>query len=130
MVDAEGGDKEVERSSVESGCPAFLAKVSGIAPELTGSRKEREGFKLGFDPFLFLRGGVAEDFEGDGFAKAGMRIENPRLNQGFEGKRGLAAGEVHPEGGFDQSRHCSERVCDWARSVALEASKPLNSADH
>ena len=41
-----------------------------------------------------------------------------------------ATGEVHPEGGFNQSRHCSERVWDWARSPALAASKSCNSADH
>jgi len=130
VVDAEGGDDEVERTGVEPGCPALLTEAGGIAPKSVGSWKEWQGFELGFDPFLFLRGCVAEDFKGDGFAEAGKRIEDPRLDQGFESKRRLAAGEVHPKRGFDQSRHGSERVWDWERSAALAASKVFNSADH
>ena len=130
MVDAECGDDEVERAGVAPGCPALLAKAGGITPKMVGSLKERQGFELGFDPFLFLRGGMAEHFKDDGFAEAGQRIEDPGLDQGFESQRGLAAREVHPEGGIDQSRHCSERVWDLARSAAFAASKPFNSADH
>ena len=50
---------------------------------------------------LFLRGGMAEHFKDDGFAEAGQRIEDPGLDHGFESQRGLAAREVHPEGGID-----------------------------
>ncbi len=52
VVDAGGGDDEAERAGVASGCPALLAKAGGITPKMSGSRKERQGFKLGFDPFF------------------------------------------------------------------------------
>src|ERR1035437_2225878 len=41
VVDAEGGDDEVERACVEPGCPALLTKAGGIAPKMVRSRKER-----------------------------------------------------------------------------------------
>ena len=83
MVDAEGTDNEIERSGVEPGRPALLTKAGGFVPKMSGSRKAWQGFELGLDPFLFLRVGMAEHFKSDGFAEAGKRIENPRLDQGF-----------------------------------------------
>ena len=83
VVDAKGGDDEVKGAGGETGGAALLAKAGGIAPKTVWSRKERQGFKLGIDPFLFLRRGMAEHFKSDGFAEAGKRIENPRLDQGF-----------------------------------------------
>jgi len=97
VMDAEGGDEEVKRTGVESGCPTLLPKAGGIAPKVLGSWKERQSFKLGMNPFLLLWGGVAEDFKGDGFAEAGKRIEDPGMDHCFESKRRLAAGEVNPE---------------------------------
>ncbi len=66
---------EVEGAGVETGCAALLAKAGGIGPKIGGSRIDRDGFKLGVDPFLLLRGGVAKHLKSDGFAKAGKRNE-------------------------------------------------------
>lgn len=60
VVNAEGGDDEVKRAGGETGSAALLAEVGGIAPKTVRSGKERQGFKLGSNPFLFLGSGVAE----------------------------------------------------------------------
>ena len=52
VVDAESGDDEVERAGVDAGSPALMTQAGGVAPKRVGSRKERQGFELGFDPFF------------------------------------------------------------------------------
>ena len=105
MVDGDGGDDEIQRAGVETLVAAALTEAGGIPPELRWGGQERQGGELGFDLGALGCGGMAKDLESDGFANAGIRIEDPWLDDEFPRRGCFGPGEVDPEGGFDQSRH-------------------------
>ena len=110
VVDGEGGDEEVKGTGIKALLATLLAEFGGLPPELGGDGEKREGGELGLNPFPLLRGGVAENLEGNRLAEAGGGVEDPRQDQRLQGGRGFPAGEINPQTGFDQSRHASERV--------------------
>lgn len=130
VMDAQGGDEEVERARVDACGAASLAKDGGIPPEVNRSRQQWEGFELGLQERLFRGSGVTKDFEGNRFTEAGRRVENPRMDRRLEFGRGFLPGEIHPQRGVDQSRHASARVLARCRSPLRAASKNSSPADH
>ncbi len=122
VVKGQCGYHEVERTGGESLVAASLTEACGMVPEMGGRGQKRQSGELGFDHRPFFGGGVSQDLKGNRFAEASFGIQNPTLNFRLEFGWRLGSGEIDPERGFDQSRHCSARVRAVWRSVVLEAS--------
>lgn len=114
MMKGHGGDEQVEGAGGGALVAALLTQPGGVTPQVWRGGQQGKRGELGFDFGTFLRGGVAEDLKGDGFTNGSLGIQNPRVNAGFETGRRFAAGEVHPKGCVNQSRHCSARLVVWA----------------
>ena len=76
MVQSDGSDEEVERSSIHTRATAALTECGGVTPEGRRRRKRWHQSKLTFQPAPFIIIGKTESFEDDRFREARLRIEN------------------------------------------------------